>query len=144
MFKMPTFCHSTLPTTTSSVDKSRDLRLPFLSSQNSMDTGFLDANLTRTLPQWLLWGSCRNLHDCVITLVISGTSLTDLSTHLAALHRLQTCLGFLLLLPLVVVVVLVCQIQPANVIELQHSSLSNNTYSNHLRSSNDTFTAMFV
>ena len=46
---------------------------------------------------------------------------TDLSTHLALFHQLQTCLGFLLLLPLVVVVVVY-------IIELQqHSPLSNNT-----------------
>ena len=53
----------------------------------------------------------------------------NLSTHFAPFHRLQTCLGFLLLLPLlVVVVVVVYQIQPSNVVELkQHSSLSNNT-----------------
>ena len=51
---------------------------------------------------------------------------TDLSTHLAPFHRLQTCLGFLLLLPLVVVVVY--QIQPSSIVELQqHSPLSNNT-----------------
>ena len=50
--------------------------------------------------------------------------LTDFSTHLAQFHRLQTCLGFLLLLPFVVVVY---QIQPSNVVELQHSPLSNNT-----------------
>ena len=56
-------------------------------------------------------------------------------THLATFHRLQTCLGFLLLLPLLLVVY---QIQPSNVIELQHSPLST------VRSSNDNFTAMFV
>ena len=50
---------------------------------------------------------------------------SNLSTHLAPFHRLQTCLGFLLLLPLLMVVY---QIQPPNVIELQqHSPLSNNT-----------------
>ena len=32
------------------------VKLPFLRSQNLMYTGFLDTNLTRTLPQWLLWG----------------------------------------------------------------------------------------
>ena len=50
---------------------------------------------------------------------------TDLSTQLAAFHRLQTCLGLLLLLPFLMVVY---QIQPPNVIELQqHSPRSNNT-----------------
>ena len=46
-------------------------------SQYSMNTGFLDTNLTRTLPQWLLWGSFKNLHDCISTLVISGTSISS-------------------------------------------------------------------
>ena len=46
-------------------------------------------------------------------------SRTDLSTHLAPCHRLQTCLGLLLLLPLLVVVY---QIQPSNVVELQQRS----------------------
>ena len=40
---------------------------------------------------------------------------TDLSTHLAPFYRHQTCLGFLLLLPLLVVVY---QIQPTDVVEL--------------------------
>ena len=48
---------------------------------------------------------------------------TDLSTHLSLFHRLQTCLEFLLL-PLLVVVY---QIKPSNVVEIQqHSPLSNN------------------
>ena len=46
----------------------------------------------------------------------------DLSTHLASFYRLQTCLGFLLLLLLVVVY----QIQPSIVVEFQHSPLFNN------------------
>ena len=50
---------------------------------------------------------------------------TGLSTHLAPFHRFQTCLGFLLLLPLLVAVY---QIQAFNVVELkQHSTISNNT-----------------
>ena len=49
---------------------------------------------------------------------------TDLPTHLTPFHRLRTCLGFLLLLPLLVVVY---QIQPSSIIELQHSQVSNNT-----------------
>ena len=49
---------------------------------------------------------------------------TDLSTHLALFHQLKTCLGFLSLLPLLVVVY---QIQPPNVVELQqHYELSTN------------------
>ena len=51
--------------------------------------------------------------------------LTYISTHLAQFQRLQICLGFLLLLYLLVVVY---QIQPSNVVELQqHCPLSNNT-----------------
>ena len=51
---------------------------------------------------------------------------TEISTHLVPFHRLQTCLGFLLLFPFSVVVVY--QIQPSNIVELeQHSTLSNNT-----------------
>ena len=96
--------------------------LSFLSSQNSMNTGYLDTNLTRTLLQWRLCGSCKNLHDCISTLVISGTFFrTDLSTHLAQFHRLQTCLGFLLLLSSLVVVY---KIQLSNVLELQQHSPS--------------------
>ena len=50
---------------------------------------------------------------------------THLSTHIRPFPRLQTCLGFLLLLPLLLVVY---QIRPSNVVELQqHSPLSNNT-----------------
>ena len=49
---------------------------------------------------------------------------TDLWTHLAPFRRLQICFGFLLLLRLLAVVY---QIQPSNVVELQHSPLSNNT-----------------
>ena len=50
---------------------------------------------------------------------------TELSTHLAPVHRLQTCLIFLLLLLLLVVVY---QIQSSIAVELQqHSPLSNNT-----------------
>ena len=66
-------------------------------------------------------------------------SLTDLSTHLTPFHQLQTCFGFLWLLPLLVVVY---QIQPSNVVELQqHFPLD---FSNQLRSWNDNFTAMFM
>ena len=50
---------------------------------------------------------------------------TDLSTHLAPFNRFQTYLGFLLFLPLLVVVY---QIQSSNVVELQqHSPLSINS-----------------
>ena len=93
-----------------------------------MNTGFLDTNLTRTLPQWHLWGSCKNLHACISTLVNSGTSLSSAPTfqHIfVPFHRLQTFLGSLLLLPLLV---MVYQIEPSNIVELQqHSPLSNNT-----------------
>ena len=67
-------------------------------------------------PSWL-HQHCR--YQCNFSLLRS-----DLSTHLAPFHRLQPRLGFLLLLPLLVVVY---QIQPFNVVELQHSPLSNST-----------------
>ena len=92
-----------------------------------MNTGFLDTNLTRTLTQRILWGSCKSLHDCINTLIISGTSLSFTPTFQYILHHfiLQTCLGFLLLLPSLVVVY---QIQPSNVVKLQQQfPLSNNT-----------------
>ena len=44
---------------------------------------------------------------------------TYLSTHLAPSHQLQTCLGFLLLLPLLV---MVYQIKPFNFVELEQHS----------------------
>ena len=88
-----------------------------------MNTGFLDTNLTRILPQWLIWGSCRKpawLHQHSRYL----WNFYFFRTDLAPFHIFQTCLGFLLLLPLLVVVY---QIQPSNVVELQqHSALSNN------------------
>ena len=55
--------------------------------QISIKTGFLYTNLTRTWPQSLLWGSCKNLHDCISTLVISGTSLSSAPTIQHILHR---------------------------------------------------------
>ena len=65
--------------------------------------------------------------------VTSISSFNDLLTHLAPFHRLQTCLGFLLLLPLLKVV---HQIQPSNTVEFQHSPFSNNnsvtTYFNRM------------
>ena len=59
---------------------------PFLSSKNFLNIGLLNTNLTRTLPQWLLWGSCKNQHDCISTLVINGTSLYTAPTFQHSLH----------------------------------------------------------
>ena len=96
-----------------------------MNSKNSKNPGFLGTNLMRKLPQWLIWGSCKNLHNCNSTLVISETSLSSAPIHLAPFHRLQTCLGFFLLLPLLVVMY---QNQPSNIVELQqHSPISNST-----------------
>ena len=104
--------------------KFRNVRLPLLSLENSMNTGFLDTNLTRTLSQWLLWGLCKHLHQDSRNHWNYYFFGTDLSTHLALVHRLRTCLRFFILLSLVVVY----QIQPSNVVELQqHSPLFNNT-----------------
>ena len=51
--------------------------------------------------------------------------LTELSAHFAPFHRLKNCPGFLLLIPLLVVVY---QIQPSDVVELEQlSPLSSNT-----------------
>ena len=68
------------------MEKSRNVRLPFVSSQNSMNTRFPDTNLTGILPQWLLWGSCKNLYDCFSTLVINGTSLLSALIFQNILH----------------------------------------------------------
>ena len=127
MFKISTFCHNTLPATKLNVDKSRNVKLPFFSSQNSTNTGFLDNSLTRTLPQWLIWRSFRNLLDWISTHVIVellflphwpfNTSCTVPST--SNLFRI---------LVIVTLVGDVYQIQPSNAVELQeHSPLSNNT-----------------
>ena len=120
---MSTFCHSTLPTTTS--NRATNLLECFMEYHSwhveiSMNSGFLDTNLTRTLPHWLLWGWCKKpawLHQHSRYQWNFSFFRTDLSTHLAQFHRLQTYLGFMLLVPLLVVVV-----------ELQkHFPLSNNT-----------------
>ena len=55
--------------------------------QNSMNTGFLCTNLLRTLPQLLLWGLCKKLHDCISTLAISVTSLSSAPTFQHILYR---------------------------------------------------------
>ena len=52
--------------------------------QNSMNTEFLDTNLTRILP---LFGSCINLHHWISTLIITGTSLSSAPTFQHILHR---------------------------------------------------------
>ena len=94
-----------------------------------MNTGFLHSNLTRTLLQWLTsLGIVHKpawLHQHPRYQWNFSFFRTDLLTHLAPFHPLETCLRFMLLSPLLVVVY---QIQPSNVVELQqHSSLSNNS-----------------
>ena len=100
MFKMSTFCHSTFQQRrlterhTVSIVANGILLIACstwsLSSSSVcgfvMNTRFLDTNLTRTLPQWLLWGSCKNLHDCISTRVISETSISSTPTFQHILH----------------------------------------------------------
>ena len=126
IFKMCTFCRSTLPTMASNVNKSWNVTLPVSSSQNSMNSGFLNTNPTRTQPQRFLWESCKNLHDCISTPVISGTSLSSTPTFQQILHP---SIDFKL-----VSVSCYCYLcwwwctnYSSNVIELQYSPLSNNT-----------------
>ena len=54
--------------------------ISLMACSNSKKAWFLDTNLPRTLPQWLFWGPCENLHDCISTLFISGTSLSSAQT----------------------------------------------------------------
>ena len=125
------YCHSTLPTTTfeqSDITSglllmeyhfwARKIRwtLDFLipiSWEHCLNDFFGD----RAKPEWLLQHSRYQWNFSFFR--------TNLSAHLAPFHRLQTCLGFLLLLPLSMVV---HKIQASNVVALQqHSPLSNNT-----------------
>ena len=91
------------------------------------NTRFLDTNLTITLPEWLLWGLCKNLHDCISALVINGTSLSsappfNISCTFPSTSNLSR------ILVIVTLVDGVCQIQPSNIVELQQlSPLSNKT-----------------
>ena len=64
--------------------------------QNSMNSGFLDTNLTRTLPQWFLWGSVQQpalLHQHSHYQWNFSFFRTDLSTYLVPFHRLQLVLN---------------------------------------------------
>ena len=71
-----------------------------------LNTGFLDTNLTRTLPQWLLWGSCNNMHDLISILVISGSlsSAPTFQTHFNTVPSTSNLSWILVLLPLLLVV----------------------------------------
>ena len=86
--------------------------------QNSMNTRFLDITVTRTLLQWLLWGSCENLHDCVSSLVISEISLSSAPTFQHILHRsIDSNLSRIL-----VIVTLVSGVVPNSTIERRWTS----------------------
>ena len=103
------------------------LRLPFLSSQNSINTGFLYTNLTITLPPWLLWGSCKSyMTASALSLSVELLFLPCRPFNTSCTVPLTSNLSRIL-----VIVTLVgggVQIQPSNVVELQqHSPLSNNT-----------------
>ena len=90
IFKMSTFCHSTLPTTTSNgATYSLDCCLwsiifevgkfyaHWISRYQSHDNIASRTSL----------GIVQNLHDCISTLVISGTSLSSAPNFRHILHR---------------------------------------------------------
>lgn len=56
--------------------ESLNLRLPVLSMQNSMTTGFIDTSLTRTLPDRLLWGVCVTTATCVTVLSVPASHIS--------------------------------------------------------------------
>ena len=104
------------------VDKSRNVSLPFLNSENSMNTGFLDTNLTD------FYGDrakiCMTASALSLSVELIFLSYRSFNTS-CTVPSISNVSDFLLLLPLLEVVY---QIQPSNVVELQqHSPLSNNT-----------------
>ena len=123
------------------LDKCRNVRLPFLSSQNSMNTGFHDTNPTRTLPQWLLWGSCKNC------MTASALSLSVELLFLPHRHFNTYCTNPSTsnLSRILVIITLVCDSVPNSTLQRRWTSTTFSTFqyhfSNHLRLSNDNFTA---
>ena len=92
-----------------------------------MNTEFLDTILARTLPQWLRWGSCKNLHDCVSILIVIGISFSFAPTFQHILHH---AIDFKLFLDLVIFT-LGGSVVPNSILQhfwtQQYSPLSNNT-----------------
>ena len=146
---MSTYCHSTPPTTE---------RQPIWIVDNgiSLMACFALAKFDGTLDFSIPISGAHGLNDffgdrAKTCMTASALSLSvellffphRLSTHVAPFPRLQTCLWFLLLLPLLMVVV--HQTQPSKVIELQqHSPLSNNNSVTTYVHQNDNFTDIFV
>ena len=131
MFKMSTFCHSILPTTTSSSFSA-------WTSLGRKGFHFWSCKIRWTL-DFSIPISREHVSMTSLGIVQKPASLyqlspyqrdfsffnTDLSTQFTPFHWFQTCLEFLLLLPLLVVVY---QIQTLQVVELQQQSpISNNT-----------------
>ena len=98
---MSTFCHSTLPATTSNVYKSRNVTLLFLSAPKIRWTLDFSIPISRKHCVNDFFGDVQKpawLHQHSSYKWNSSFFRTDLST-LRTVHRLQTFLGFLLLLP---------------------------------------------
>ena len=126
MFKISTFCHSTLPTTTSNVDKSRNVRLPFWAHK-------IRCTLDFSIP--ISQEHCLNDFSGDRAKTLISASALPLSVELIfRKHRLfnssWTVPSTSNLYRILVIVTLVgggVPIQPSNVVELQqHSPLSNN------------------
>ena len=99
------------------------------SLSSSSVCGFLAYAMFFKVLHWISWHQfhenialmtlCKNLHQHSRYQWNFSFFCTDLSTHLAQFHRLRTCLGFLLLLPLVVMY----QIQLSNFNNILHFTI---------------------
>ena len=111
----------------SNVNKSRNVRRPFLSSQNSMNTGFLNTNLTRIYPQWRLWDCAKTcMTASALSLSLERLFLPHRSFNISCTVPSTSNLSRILVT--VTLVGMVYQIQLSNVVELQqYSPLTNTT-----------------